>query len=146
MNAKTPKAPQKITDSRYRFDSFRDRSVFPGKQKGRLPAMGWNSWNAFGSGNTEKLTKEMADAIVSLGLDKLGYEYVILDDGCYKEERENGLLANEPVKFPSGFKALSDYIHAKGLKFGMYNDIGTNLVPALRSVPADMKRTMHAPI
>lgn len=89
--------------------------------------MGWNSWNAFGSKNNEALTKTMADAIVDLGLAELGYKYVVLDDGCYKSERVNGLLSNESIKFPSGFKALSDYIHGKGLKFGMYNDIGTHL-------------------
>ncbi|MCR4850117.1 MAG: glycoside hydrolase family 27 protein [Lachnospiraceae bacterium] len=119
--------PLKIKDSRYRYDSFNNDETFPGKKNGRLPMMGWNSWNAFGSGNTEALTRAMADAIVDLGLDKLGYKYVVLDDGCYKEERVNGLLSNEEVKFPSGFKALSDHIHSKGLKFGMYNDIGTNL-------------------
>ncbi|WP_219845403.1 glycoside hydrolase family 27 protein [Paenibacillus sp. AR247] len=89
--------------------------------------MGWNSWNAFGSKNNEALTKTMADAIVDLGLAELGYKYVVLDDGCYKSERVNGLLSNESIKFPSGFKSLSDYIHGKGLKFGMYNDIGTHL-------------------
>ena len=89
--------------------------------------MGWNSWNAFGSANTEELTKIMADKFIELGLDKLGYKYIVLDDGCYKPARVDGKLSNEPVKFPSGFKSLSDYIHAKGLKFGMYNDIGTNL-------------------
>lgn len=122
-----PTQPEKITDNRFRFDSFSDGKALPGKKTGRLPAMGWNSWNAFGSGNTEELTKAMADAIVSLGLSELGYKYVVLDDGCYKSEREDGKLANEPVKFPGGFKALSDYVHARGLKFGMYNDIGTNL-------------------
>ncbi len=122
-----PSEPSKITDNKYRFDSFTNGKSFPGNKKGRLPAMGWNSWNAFGSGNTEALTKAMADAIVELGLDKLGYKYVVLDDGCYKSEREDGKLANEPVKFPSGFKSLSDYVHERGLKFGMYNDIGTNL-------------------
>ena len=122
-----PTEPSKISDNKYHFDSFANGKAFEGNKKDRLPAMGWNSWNAFGSGNTEALTKIMADKIVELGLDKLGYKYVVLDDGCYKSEREDGKLANEPVKFPSGFKALSDYVHAKGLKFGMYNDIGTNL-------------------
>ena len=122
-----PKEPAKITDKKFRFDSFKNGKVFEGNKKGRLPAMGWNSWNAFGSGNTEALTKAMADKLVELGLDKLGYKYLVLDDGCYKSEREDGKLANEPVKFPGGFKALSDYVHARGLKFGMYNDIGTNL-------------------
>lgn len=114
-------------DSDRRFDSFSNGKVLLGKKKNHLPAMGWNSWNAFGSGNTEALTKAMADKMVELGLDKLGYRFVVLDDGCYKNERVDGLLSNEEVKFPSGFKALSDYIHGKGLKFGMYNDIGSNL-------------------
>ena len=120
-------APSKITDNKKRFDNFTDDKVFTGKKSGRLPAMGWNSWNAFGSGNTEALTRAMADKIIELGLDKLGYKYLVLDDGCYKSERVDGKLSNEPVKFPGGFKALSDYVHSKGLKFGMYNDIGTNL-------------------
>ena len=118
-----------IKNNDYRFDSFSNGKVLPfmeGKKKG-LPAMGWNSWNAFGSANTEELTKIMADKFIELGLDKLGYKYIVLDDGCYKPARVDGKLSNEPVKFPSGFKSLSDYIHAKGLKFGMYNDIGTNL-------------------
>lgn len=114
-------------ESAGRFDSFDDGKVMFGKQKNKLPAMGWNSWNAFGSGNTEALTKIMADKFIELGLDKLGYEYIILDDGCYKTERVEDKLSNEEVKFPGGFKALSDYIHERGLKFGMYNDIGTNL-------------------
>ncbi len=119
--------PDEITDKAFRHSSFGNGEVLHSKTKKRLPAMGWNSWNAFGSGNTEALTKIMADKIVELGLDKLGYKYVILDDGCYKASRVNGHLSNEEVKFPSGFKALGDYIHSKGLKFGMYNDIGTNL-------------------
>ena len=56
-----------------RFDSFDNGDVLFGKKKYRLPAMGWNSWNAFGSGNTEALTKAMADKFIELGLDKLGY-------------------------------------------------------------------------
>ena len=123
----TDKMPSPLKDDSFRFDSFKNGKVVFNKKKGHLPAMGWNSWNAFGSGNTEELTKIMADRIIELGLNELGYVYVVLDDGCYKPERENGLLCNEPEKFPSGFKALADHIHSKGLKFGMYNDIGTNL-------------------
>jgi len=120
-------APVVITDPEYSFPAFSNGKVLLNKKTGRLPAMGWNSWNAFGSKNNEELTKAMADAFIELGLDELGYKYIVLDDGCYRSERVDGLLANDPVKFPSGFKALSDYIHSKGLKFGMYNDIGTNL-------------------
>lgn len=120
-------SPVQINDDEYRFDSFTNEKILLNKRKNHLPAMGWNSWNAFGSGNTEALTKVMADKIIELGLDKLGYKYLVLDDGCYKAERVEGQLSNEEIKFPSGFKSLSDYIHSLGLKFGMYNDIGTNL-------------------
>ena len=121
------KRPRPLTDKNYRFDSFENGRVVLQKKKGRLPAMGWNSWNAFGSGNTAALTKIMADKIVELGLDKLGYQYLVLDDGCYKPSRVDDCLSNEELKFPEGFKGLADYVHSKGLKFGMYNDIGTNL-------------------
>lgn len=119
--------PKKKINKEYRFDAFSNNEIVLNKKKQRLPAMGWNSWNAFGSQNTEELTKAMAAALVELGLADMGYRYVVLDDGCYRSERVAGRLCNEPVKFPSGFRALSDEIHSKGLKFGMYNDVGTNL-------------------
>ena len=65
--------------------------------------------------------------MVELELDQAGYEYLVLDDGCYRPERVAERLSNEVQKFPDGFRALAEYIHDKGLKFGMYNDIGTNL-------------------
>lgn len=120
-------APDQITDRAQQFPAFADGEVLPGKRSGRLPAMGWNSWNAFGSGNTQELTKRMADAMIELELDRAGYQYLVLDDGCYRTERVEERLSNEMQKFPDGFRALADYIHKKGLKFGMYNDIGTNL-------------------
>ena len=126
MQGKIPDKPRKIQNREYYFDAFENGNLLLGKKK-HLPAMGWNSWNAFGSGNTEVLTRAMADAMTDLGLDRLGYQYLVLDDGCYRAERIDGRLANETVKFPHDFKRLADYIHAKGLKFGMYNDIGTNL-------------------
>ena len=120
--------PSQITDKRLRFDEFSgtEDSLFPSKKQ-RLPAMGWHSWNAFGSGNTEELTKAMIQKIKELGLDEFGYQYVVLDDGCYRPERVNDRLESDPVKFPSGFKAMADIVHAAGLKFGMYNDIGDRL-------------------
>lgn len=127
LQSKIPEKPAAIVDNSFRYDSFASGDVVLSKKKGHLPAMGWNSWNAFGSNNTEALTKQMADKFIELELDKLGYKYIILDDGCYYPERVDGKLTNEKVKFPSGFRALADYIHSKGLKFGMYNDIGTNL-------------------
>ena len=117
--------PAPIDDYRLRFDDFSNADIFA--KKHRLPAMGWNSWNAFGSGNTEELTKAMVLKIKELELDKSGYEYVVLDDGCYHPERIDGHLKADEVKFPSGFKAMADFVHENGLKFGMYNDIGTRL-------------------
>ena len=117
--------PSPIDDHRLRFDDFDNADLFA--KKPRLPAMGWNSWNAFGSGNTEELTKAMVLKIKELELDKLGYKYVVLDDGCYHPERVDGHLISDEVKFPSGFKAMADFVHAHDLKFGMYNDIGDRL-------------------
>ncbi|ORY39626.1 glycoside hydrolase [Rhizoclosmatium globosum] len=92
---------------------------------GRTPAMGWNSWNRFGCNITEEIIKEHADDLVTSGLAKLGYVYVNIDD-CWQLTRdENGYIHEDPVAFPSGIAALSDYVHSKGLKFGLYSSAGT---------------------
>jgi len=89
------------------------------------PPMGWNSWNKFGCDVSEKLIKEIADAMVSSGMKDAGYEYVVIDD-CWQVGRdENGNIIPDLERFPSGMKALADYIHSKGLKFGIYSDAGT---------------------
>ncbi|MBO4514988.1 MAG: hypothetical protein J5721_04855, partial [Lachnospiraceae bacterium] len=105
------KGPGELKDPAWRFDAFTNGEVLLGKKKGHLPAMGWNSWNAFGSGNTEALTVAMAEKIKELGLDKLGYRYVVLDDGCYQPQRTEGRIVNEETKFPLGFRALADRLH-----------------------------------
>lgn len=89
------------------------------------PPMGWNSWNKFGGSINEDIVKQIADAIVLNGLDKLGYNYVILDDHWHGERDSDGNIQPNPERFPSGMKALGDYLHAKGLKFGIYSDAGT---------------------
>jgi len=90
------------------------------------PPMGWNSWNTFQTNISEKLVKDIADVMVSSGMKDAGYTYIVLDDGWMAKERDaNGNLVADPVKFPSGMRALADYIHAKGLKFGLYNCAGT---------------------
>lgn len=90
------------------------------------PPMGWNSWNTFAENIDEKLIRDTADAMVKSGLKDLGYEYVIIDD-CWalRERDKDGKMVPDPKKFPSGMKALSDYIHGLGLKFGMYSCVGT---------------------
>lgn len=89
------------------------------------PPMGWNSWNTFTKDINEQLICDTADLIVKLGLDKAGYEYVVIDD-CWseKERDENGNLVADHIKFPHGMKYVADHIHSLGLKFGMYSDSG----------------------
>ncbi|XP_072959698.1 alpha-galactosidase 1-like [Typha angustifolia] len=92
---------------------------------GLTPQMGWNSWNYFACSLNETIIKETADALVSTGLAKHGYEYVNLDDcwANYNRTLKGELLGNE-MTFPSGIKALADYVHSKGLKLGIYSSAG----------------------
>lgn len=90
------------------------------------PPMGWNSWNTFGPDIHEDLVKETADAFVSQGFKDAGYEYVVIDDFWEADERtSDGRLVEDRSKFPSGIKALADYVHSKGLKFGIYSCAGS---------------------
>ncbi len=89
------------------------------------PPMGWNSWNKFQCNVSEDLIKSMADAMASSGMKDAGYQYVVIDD-CWQVSRDAaGNIVADPQRFPSGIKALADYIHSKGLKFGIYSDAGT---------------------
>jgi alpha-galactosidase len=89
------------------------------------PPMGWNSWNKFGCDVSEDLIRQVADAMVTSGMKDAGYQYVVIDD-CWQVERgSNGDIVADAKRFPSGMKALADYVHAKGLKFGLYSDAGT---------------------
>jgi alpha-galactosidase len=92
----------------------------------RTPPMGWNSWNKFGcKGLNEKVVRETADAMASNGMKDVGYQYIVIDD-CWQTGRDaTGNIVADAERFPSGIKALADYIHAKGLKFGIYTDAGT---------------------
>jgi len=91
----------------------------------KTPPMGWNSWNKFGCNVSEKLIKEMAGAMVASGMRDAGYVYLVIDD-CWQVDRDKeGNILPDPQRFPSGMKALADYVHAKGLKFGLYSDAGT---------------------
>jgi alpha-galactosidase len=88
------------------------------------PPMGWNSWNKFQCNVDENLIKETADAIVLSDMKDLGYVYINIDDCWYGDRDSLGFIHPDPKRFPSGMKALADYIHAKGLKFGIYSDAG----------------------
>jgi len=90
------------------------------------PPMGWNSWNVFQTNINEPLLKIMVDAYVSSGMKDAGYTYFVLDDGWMGMERDaKGQLVADPKKFPGGMKEFADYVHSKGLKFGIYNCAGT---------------------
>ena len=85
------------------------------------PPMGWNSWNQVNcDGLNEAVVKGAADAIIARGLDKAGYQYVVVDD-CFQAGRDaNGTMLVDTERFPSGMKAVADYVHSLGLKFGIY--------------------------
>lgn len=88
----------------------------------RLPQLGWNSWNHFGCGVTEQDIKSTADAFVSTGMKAAGYSYVNVDDCWMAMNRTaDGRLTHDSVRFPSGMKALANYVQSKGLKFGLYS-------------------------
>lgn len=97
---------------------------FPGLAA--TPPMGWNSWNKFAcDGINETVLRETADAMVASGMQAAGYQYIVIDD-CWQVGRDSaGNIIADPVKFPHGIKALADYIHSKGLKFGIYTCAGT---------------------
>ena len=91
----------------------------------KTPPMGWNSWNKFGCKVTEELVRGAADALVSSGMKDAGYTYLVIDD-CWQTSRDAaGNIVADAKTFPSGIKALADYVHGKGLKFGIYSDAGT---------------------
>jgi alpha-galactosidase len=88
------------------------------------PPMGWNSWNKFACNVNEQTVRDTADAMVSSGMRDAGYQYVVIDD-CWQGPRDaNGFITADAQKFPSGIKTLAEYVHSRGLKFGIYSDAG----------------------
>jgi alpha-galactosidase len=89
------------------------------------PPMGFNTWNKFACDVSDNLVRGMADAMVKSGMKDAGYQYIVIDD-CWQVARDaNGNILADPERFPSGMKALADYIHSLGLKFGIYSDAGS---------------------
>ena len=89
------------------------------------PPMGWNSWNKFACNVSEDLIKGTADAMVKSGMKEAGYEYIVIDD-CWQVSRDaNSNIIADPQRFPHGMKAVGNYIHSVGLKFGIYSDAGS---------------------
>jgi alpha-galactosidase len=90
------------------------------------PPMGWNSWNTFAANIDEDLIKGTADTMIANGMRDAGYVYIVVDDCWEAMERDaNGNIVPDPKKFPHGMKALGDYLHSKGFKFGIHSCAGT---------------------
>ena len=99
--------------------------AYESTEKVKAPVMGFNTWNQFACNISETLIQQLADSVVDLGLDKYGYKYINVDDCWQASARDNnGKIQSDPVRFPSGMKALGEYIHSKGLKFGIYSSAG----------------------
>jgi alpha-galactosidase len=87
--------------------------------------MGWNSWNKFACDVSEDAVRGVAGAMVKNGMRDAGYQYIVIDD-CWQISRDaEGNIQADPKHFPSGIKALADYVHSLGMKFGLYSDAGT---------------------
>ncbi|UKJ08587.1 glycoside hydrolase family 27 protein [Solitalea lacus] len=93
-----------------------------GQNMAQTPPMGWMTWNYFADNINEKDIKEIADALVSSGMAKAGYNHIFIDDGWQGGRDNRNNIIPDPMKFPSGIKALADYVHSKGLKLGIYSD------------------------
>ncbi len=101
------------------------QKVPPSEGLALTPPMGWNSWNKFGCDVSDALLRSMADGMVKSGMKDAGYQYIVVDD-CWQVKRdEDGNIVADARRFPSGVKAVADYIHSVGLKFGIYSDAGS---------------------
>jgi len=88
------------------------------------PPMGWNTWNKFACNVSDELVRGMADAMVKSGMKDAGYQYIVIDD-CWQVSRDaQGSIVADAQRFPHGIKAVADYVHSLGLKFGIYSDAG----------------------
>ena len=112
-------------------EALDQNTLSPSKDPGRTanglaqrPPMGWNSWNRFNCRIDETTVRAVADAMASNGMKAAGYDYVVVDDCWHGARDKDGFITADAQRFPSGIKALADYVHAKGLKFGIYSDAG----------------------
>ena len=104
---------------------FGQEKPAPAANLALTPPMGWNSWNKFACNVSDELIRSMADAVVKSGMKEAGYQYVIIDD-CWQVSRDaEGNIVADGQRFPAGIKALADYVHSLGLKFGIYSDAGS---------------------
>ena len=97
----------------------------PDHGRANTPPMGWNSWNHFACDVSDSIVRGQADAMVASGMREAGYRYIVIDD-CWQTLRDaTGAIVPDSTRFPHGIRALADYIHSRGLLFGIYTDVGT---------------------
>ncbi|MBQ5644611.1 MAG: family 16 glycosylhydrolase [Bacteroidaceae bacterium] len=101
------------------------------------PLMGWSSWNTYGFQINDSVIQAQADAMVELGFKECGYNHINIDDGFFGGRDAEGNLLIHPERFPNGLRGLVDYIHAKGLKAGIYSDAGRNTCASFWGKPKD---------
>ena len=105
----------------------------------KTPPMGFNDWNAFGCNVNADLIEQTADAMVANGMRDAGYKYVNIDDCWALPDRDaDGNLVPDPAKFPDGIKSVADYVHADGLKLGIYNDSGIHTCSKSHGFPGSL--------
>ena len=102
-----------------------------------MPLMGWSSWNTYGFQINDSVIQAQADAMVELGFKECGYDHINIDDGFFGGRDAEGNLLIHPERFPNGLRGLVDYIHAKGLKAGIYSDAGRNTCASYWGKPKD---------
>jgi alpha-galactosidase len=97
----------------------------PDRGRAMTPPMGWNSWNHFHCNVTDSIVRAQADAMAASGMRDAGYRYIVIDD-CWQTSRDSkGVIVPDSTRFPHGIRALADYVHGRGLLFGIYTDVGT---------------------
>jgi len=124
LGAVSPAIAQEVLDPNPVVGSPAQDPQRNGNGLAQTPPMGWNSWNKFACNVNEKVIRDTADAIASNGMKDAGYQYVVIDDCWHGQRDADGFITADKARFPNGIKALADYIHAKGLKFGIYSDAG----------------------
>ena len=102
--------------------------------------MGWNSWNKFQCDINEDMIREMADALVATGLRDAGYQYIVIDD-CQDESATVSVLSSPSGALSLRHESPADYVHAQGLKIGIYPEPAMPPAPATPAAGATSTRT-----
>jgi len=123
MNSKPPLSAKALAPLLLLLSAFTGRALT--NNLALTPPMGWNSWNYYAFNINSADVRAMADIVATNGMKAVGYQFINVDDCWAYARNSNGLIQPDPTTFPEGMKALANYVHADGLKFGVYTDHGT---------------------